>query len=79
MRIFINFHCFRGLPSLEKSQIRLLVYKDHDKRGDKYVLFDSKTAEKDDPVEKVCLKMDTPLIFSVEISKCHHDRRDYYK
>ncbi|XP_046860467.1 folliculin-interacting protein 2-like isoform X2 [Xenia sp. Carnegie-2017] len=38
----------RGLPCLEQSQIRLLVYKDHDKRGDKLVLFDSKTVVQDE-------------------------------
>ena len=48
-----NFHLNeRGLPCLERSQIRLLVYKDHDKRGDKLVLFDSKTDIQDDTDEQ---------------------------
>ena len=42
--LIIFKHFFRGLPKLEKSQIRVLVFKDHDKKGDKCVLFDSKTA-----------------------------------
>ncbi|XP_028406001.1 folliculin-interacting protein 2-like [Dendronephthya gigantea] len=44
-----NFHLIeRGLPNLDKSQVRVLVYKDHDKRGDKFVLFDSKTDIQDE-------------------------------
>ncbi|CAB4009037.1 folliculin-interacting 1 isoform X3, partial [Paramuricea clavata] len=48
-----DFHLIeRGLPCLKRSQIRLLVYKDHDKRGDKFVLFDSKTDVQDDTTDK---------------------------
>ena len=53
MKVCINFCPHRGLPSLERSQIRLLVYKDHDKRGDKLVLFDSKTDVREDSDEQV--------------------------
>lgn len=47
----MNFDPPRGLPCLEQSQIRLLVYKDHDKRGDKLVLFDSKTVVQDEKLQ----------------------------
>jgi hypothetical protein len=55
MKIHVNVYSSRGLPCLKRSQIRLLVYKDHDKRGDKFVLFDSKTDVQDDTTDKVCL------------------------
>lgn len=35
---------FRGLPKFEKSQVRVIVFKDRDKKGDRCVLFDSKIA-----------------------------------
>ena len=60
-----KYICCRGLPKFEKSQIRVLVFKDHDKRGDKCVMFDSKTAVRDESLQVLWPKLYAQLTFAV--------------